>query len=165
MARFLSCSCVLCSVTQLCPTCWSPMGSLSMEFSRQEYWSGLPFPIPGDLPDQGIKPPSLSFFFFLLSATPLGCRRRHGPGSGPLPAARHRQNLHLLCLLYWQANSSPLCHLAHMWCYKWIFNTLGMLSWKRNPELNFQDGYFKIESKRAGFQLYQYCGRLSDEDI
>ena len=33
----------------------------SMEFSRQEYWSGLPFPSPGDLPDLGIKPglPSL----------------------------------------------------------------------------------------------------------
>ena len=31
-------------------------GSLSMEFSRQEYWSGLPFPSPGDLPDSGIKP-------------------------------------------------------------------------------------------------------------
>ena len=28
----------------------------SMEFSRQEYWSGLPFPSPGDLPDPGIKP-------------------------------------------------------------------------------------------------------------
>ena len=28
---------------------------LSMEFSRQEYWSGLPFPSPGDLPDPGIK--------------------------------------------------------------------------------------------------------------
>ena len=27
----------------------------SMEFSRQEYWSGLPFPSPGDLPDPGIK--------------------------------------------------------------------------------------------------------------
>ena len=27
----------------------------SMEFSRQEYWSGLPFPSPGDLPDQGIE--------------------------------------------------------------------------------------------------------------
>ena len=26
-----------------------------MEFSRQEYWSGLPFPIPGDLPNPGIK--------------------------------------------------------------------------------------------------------------
>ena len=29
---------------------------LSMEFSRQEYWSGLPFPSPGDLPDPGIEP-------------------------------------------------------------------------------------------------------------
>ena len=29
---------------------------LSMEFSRQEYWTGLPFPSPGDLPDPGIKP-------------------------------------------------------------------------------------------------------------
>ena len=29
---------------------------LSMEFSRQEYWNGLPFPSPGDLPDQGLNP-------------------------------------------------------------------------------------------------------------
>jgi len=29
-----------------------------MEFSRQEYWSGLPFPSPGDLPDSGIEPRS-----------------------------------------------------------------------------------------------------------
>ena len=32
---------------------------LSMEFSRQEYWSGLPFPTPGDLVNPGIKPGSL----------------------------------------------------------------------------------------------------------
>ena len=32
---------------------------LSMGFSRQEYWSGLPFPSPGDLPDPGIEPASL----------------------------------------------------------------------------------------------------------
>ena len=31
---------------------------LSMEFSSQEYWSGLPFPSPGDLPNPGIKPKS-----------------------------------------------------------------------------------------------------------
>ena len=31
---------------------------LSMGFSRQEYWSGVPFPSPGDLPDSGIKPGS-----------------------------------------------------------------------------------------------------------
>ena len=30
---------------------------LSMAFSRQEYWNGLPFPPPGDLADPGIKPP------------------------------------------------------------------------------------------------------------
>ena len=34
---------------------------LSMGFSRQEYWSGLPFPSPGDLPDPGIKPGSPAF--------------------------------------------------------------------------------------------------------
>ena len=31
---------------------------LSWQFSRQEYWSGLPFPTPGDLPDPGIEPMS-----------------------------------------------------------------------------------------------------------
>ena len=33
---------------------------LSMGFSRQEYWSGLPFPPPGDIPDPGIKPVSFA---------------------------------------------------------------------------------------------------------
>ena len=32
----------------------------SIGFSRQEYWSGLPFPLPGDLPDPGIEPGSLA---------------------------------------------------------------------------------------------------------
>ena len=38
----------------------------NMEFSRQEYWSGLPFPAPGDLLDPGIKPetPALEDGFF-----------------------------------------------------------------------------------------------------
>ena len=33
---------------------------LSIGFSRQEYWSGLPFPLPGDLPDPGTEPASLA---------------------------------------------------------------------------------------------------------
>ena len=39
---------------------------LSMEFPRQEHWSGLPFPSPGDFPDPGIKPvtPALAGWFF-----------------------------------------------------------------------------------------------------
>ena len=44
---------------------------LSMGFSRQEYWSGLPCPPPGDLPDPGIKPmsPALADEFFTTSTT------------------------------------------------------------------------------------------------
>ena len=49
---------------QLCPILCDPMdyilpGSLFMEFSKQGYWSGLPFPTPGNLPDSGIEPESL----------------------------------------------------------------------------------------------------------
>ena len=54
---------------------YSLQAPLSREFSRQEYWSGLPFPSPGVFPTQGSKP-------------------------------------HLSCLLYWQADSLPLCHLG-----------------------------------------------------
>ena len=47
---------------------------LSLGFSRQAYWSGLPFPPPGDLPGAGIKPeslmsPALADGFFTTSAT------------------------------------------------------------------------------------------------
>ena len=45
---------------QLFVTSWTVIHQtpLSMEFSRQEYWSGLPFPPPGDLPKPGFKPKS-----------------------------------------------------------------------------------------------------------
>ena len=39
-------------------TLWTVACSLSMEFSRQEYWSGLSFLSPGNLPDPGIEPGS-----------------------------------------------------------------------------------------------------------
>ena len=57
------CEC-LCLVAQSYPTACNPMDKvacqdpLPMEFSRQEYWSGLPFPSPGDLPNPGSKPRS-----------------------------------------------------------------------------------------------------------
>ena len=62
-AVLLLCVCVL--VAQLCPTLCESMdfahqSSLSMEFSRQEYWSGLSFPSLGDLPDPGMEPGSPS---------------------------------------------------------------------------------------------------------
>ena len=43
-----------------------------MGFSRQEYWSGLPFPLPGDLPDPGIKPRSPALQADCLSPESLG---------------------------------------------------------------------------------------------
>ena len=45
---------------QLFATLWTVayQAPPSMGFSRQEYWSGLPFPFPGDLPDPGIEPRS-----------------------------------------------------------------------------------------------------------
>ena len=45
---------------------------LSMGFSRQECWSGLPFPSPGDLPDPGIKPGSPALQAEALPSEPLG---------------------------------------------------------------------------------------------
>ena len=45
---------------------------LSMEFSRQEYWSGLPFPSPGDLPDPGIEPGSPALQADSLPSEPPG---------------------------------------------------------------------------------------------
>ena len=61
-------------LAQLSPTLCDPMdcsqpAPLSIEFSRQEQWSGLPFPTPGGLPDPGIEftspvsPPLVSRFF------------------------------------------------------------------------------------------------------
>ena len=71
-ARVLSCSVMSDSFA----TPWSvvPQAPLSMEFFRQEYWSGLPCPPPGDLPNPGIKhmffvPPALVGGFFTNSAT------------------------------------------------------------------------------------------------
>ena len=64
---------------QSCPTLWDPVdcscqAPLSMGFSRQEYWNGLPCPLPGNLPDLGIKPvsvvsPPLAVGFFTISTT------------------------------------------------------------------------------------------------
>ena len=65
------------SVSQSCSTLVTPwavarQAPLSMEFSRQEYWSGLSFPSPGDLPDPGIKPRSPALLADSLPSEPPG---------------------------------------------------------------------------------------------
>ena len=56
---------------------------LSMEFSRQEYWSGLLFPSPGDLPKPGIEPRSSALWADAVPSEP--------PGSGKEPACQCRR--------------------------------------------------------------------------
>ena len=78
MWKFFNSACVLSCVSHvwLCVTLWiiALQAPLSMGFSRQEYWSGLPWPSPGDLPDTGIEPlslmsPALAGKFFTASTT------------------------------------------------------------------------------------------------
>ena len=62
---------------KLCPTLVIPwtiacQAPLSVRFFRQEYWSELPFPFPGDLPDRGIKPGSSAIQANSLPAEPPG---------------------------------------------------------------------------------------------
>ena len=65
-------------VAQSYPTLCDPMDSslqqtpLSVGFSRQEYWSGLPFLSPGDLPDPGIEPRSPALQADALTSEPPG---------------------------------------------------------------------------------------------
>ena len=69
-------------VTKLCPTLVTPWTvacqvPLSMGFSRQEYWNGLPFPSPGDLPNPGIKPRSPAL---QADSLPIEPWRKHKDG-------------------------------------------------------------------------------------
>ena len=62
---------------QSCPTLWNTMtyslqAPLSMEFSSQEYWSGLLFPSPGDLRNLGVEPGSPSLQADSLLSEPPG---------------------------------------------------------------------------------------------
>ena len=62
-------------VAQSCMPLCNPKDSpvpLSMGLPRQEYWSGLPFPSPGDLPNPGIKPRSPALQADSLLTEPLG---------------------------------------------------------------------------------------------
>ena len=77
------------SHVQLFVTPWTVTSQtpLSMGFSRQEYWSGLPVPSPGDLPDPGIKPRFPGLQADALTSEPPGKskkikkkkKKHHGP--------------------------------------------------------------------------------------
>ena len=85
------------SRVQLFVTPWTVayQAPLSMEFSRQEYWSGLPFPSPGDLPDPGIEPRSPALQADALLSEPPG-------------------KPHLTILLLTKLHPLFICHQFHL---------------------------------------------------
>ena len=89
-------------VAQSCPTLGDPMdcslpGSTVHGISRQEYWSGLPFLSPGDLPNPGIEPRSPILQTDALPSEPLG-----------KPTVKPFSNFSSLELLVGEGNGNPL---------------------------------------------------------
>ena len=78
MIQFVCCVLSHSVVSDSCATPWTlathaaRLALVSMEFSRQEYWSGLPFPPPGDLPDPGIIPVFPALASRLFTTEPPG---------------------------------------------------------------------------------------------
>ena len=80
---------MLCLVAQLCLTLFHPIdcsmpGSSMWGFLRQEYWRGLPCPLPRDLPNPGIEPRYPALQADSLPSEPPGKPKNTGVGSLPL---------------------------------------------------------------------------------
>ena len=115
------------SCVQLFATLWTIQ---SMEFSRPEYWSGQPFPSPGDLPNPGIEPRSPALQADSLPAEP--------PGVGSLfllqgifPTQESNQGLlHCRRILYQLSHQEQsLSLLQGIFPTQWL--NQGLLHWKR----------------------------------
>ena len=107
-------SCVWLFVTPWTVACQVP---LSMGFSRQVHWSGLPFPLPGDLPNPGLKPTSPAFCSVQSSRSimsnslrPHGLQHARLPCLSPTPPLAGR-------FLTIAPLGSPCCHGA---ITKWV---------------------------------------------
>ena len=126
----------------------SPLGFLSMEISRQEYWSGLPFPSPGDLPNPGIESGSPALQADSLLAKPREKSQRSARCVG------------------WESNPSQLfgrrlCSLLYHQCclnYTQIFYSVNKWLIKAVKELNRKDGCMRAKS----LQLYPTLFNLMD---
>ena len=94
---------------------------LSMKFARQEYWSGLPFPSPGDLPDPGIEPaPPALYRFFITGPSGKIMGQRWHYGKGPICQCRSQERLQFnpwLGKIPWKEGMTTHSSLA--WSIPW----------------------------------------------
>ena len=110
---------------------------LSMEFSRQEYWSGVPFPSPGDLPDPGIKSwsPAYEGGFFTFWATREAQRLEYNCFQYCVSTVQQSESAIHIPLSSLSRISSPPSHLqAHQTVSRqsWVFHfeNLYQLLWR-----------------------------------
>ena len=99
---------------------------LSMGFSRQEYWSGLPFPSPGDLPDPGIEPRSPT-----LQANSLLTELWGKPYTLKLKiiyTTTIRQDTKVILFLFWFHGNKQNWKLASMKTAAWVYNHINTYS-------------------------------------
>ena len=85
---------------------------LSMGFSRQEYWSGLPFPSPGDLPNPGIKPGSPALQADSLLSEPSG--KPDGTIRETIKFVYTHTQAELIC----EVHRFKLCRFSYMWIFR-----------------------------------------------
>ena len=150
---------VLCSVvsSSLRPHGLSPPGSsVHGHGQRQEYWSGLPFPSPGDLPSPGIKPesPALAGGFFTTSTTFSPCDIRTYKYSHLYKwECREAVSLNLMGSKVHYSNTllltTSLCHIATCFCMcDWlVLGSVWMLGVGRVGKLTPFIAFFPSVSK------------------
>ena len=112
-------------VVKLCPTPTTPWtvacrAPLSMGFSRQEYWSGLPFPSPGDLPDPGIEPRSPGLqadslpteLFLIRSLSKWGKKKGHTEKTVKVKKCSYTLLLLIILILYFIHSGHAMQHVG-----------------------------------------------------
>ena len=124
--------CMSAKSLQSCPTLWhlmdcSPSGSSVHGILQHEYWSGLPCPPPGDLPDLGIEPASLSVLHWQAGSLPSE------PPGKPLKAPS-LNSIAARLLWFWYYNREldfhPLIRqMASILSEAWFLKCLWRLAW------------------------------------
>ena len=106
MSSGVSCTlCVSAKSLPLCPTLHNPMdcthqAPLSMGFPRQEHWSGLSFPSPGELLNPGIKPASLACPVLAAGYLPLAPPGKPSNSMNPCLDLKHHDDRHHIWVFF-----------------------------------------------------------------
>ena len=123
------CACLVISNSLVTPWTVACQAPLSMEFSRQEYWSGLPFPPPRDLPDLGIEPGAPTVQVDSLASEPPG--KPLNKGRCPVSVEGNRAVIFILCSgasssttwdLARKAGVGPMLDLQTQTLWRWPSN-------------------------------------------